>query len=199
MKRYLTAAIIAAALPGSAQAAITINLAEVGTSVVATGFGSFDTTGLLSSSAVRNDTGYLGANYGFVTTGPGGNMNAYASQLTGPTFGTGSFAVATSGSGDNFGVDASGGRLFLPIKYVSGAALNSTTTFANATFNSLGLRADSYVFKAGVDTVTVNIGSPTVTAGVPEPATWAMMIAGFGAIGFAMRRGRRTSPTVAFA
>jgi len=27
--------------------------------------------------------------------------------------------------------------------------------------------------------------------GVPEPATWAMMLLGFGGIGFAMRRGRK--------
>lgn len=38
---------------------------------------------------------------------------------------------------------------------------------------------------------------PTVTAPVPEPATWAMLIAGFGMLGFAMRRRRRV--TVAFA
>lgn len=30
--------------------------------------------------------------------------------------------------------------------------------------------------------------TPTVTAGVPEPATWAMMIAGFGLIGAGLRR-----------
>jgi hypothetical protein len=30
-------------------------------------------------------------------------------------------------------------------------------------------------------------------AGVPEPATWAMLISGFGMVGFAMRR-RRTTP-----
>lgn len=30
-----------------------------------------------------------------------------------------------------------------------------------------------------------------VTAAIPEPATWAMMIAGFGLVGFAVRRQRR--------
>ena len=33
---------------------------------------------------------------------------------------------------------------------------------------------------------TVNVAPP-----VPEPATWAMMLLGFGAVGFAMRRRRR--------
>jgi PEP-CTERM motif len=30
------------------------------------------------------------------------------------------------------------------------------------------------------------------TAAVPEPATWAMMLTGFGAIGYAMRRNRKS-------
>jgi hypothetical protein len=35
-------------------------------------------------------------------------------------------------------------------------------------------------------------GNVSFAAGaVPEPATWAMMLLGFGAVGFAMRRGRR--------
>jgi hypothetical protein len=34
---------------------------------------------------------------------------------------------------------------------------------------------------------------------VPEPATWAMMLAGFGLVGFAMRRRRQSHPTVRFA
>ncbi len=34
---------------------------------------------------------------------------------------------------------------------------------------------------------------------VPEPATWAMMIIGFGAIGAAMRRRAATRTTVAYA
>ena len=33
-------------------------------------------------------------------------------------------------------------------------------------------------------------GAP-VGGAVPEPATWAMMLLGFGGIGFAMRRGRK--------
>ena len=33
--------------------------------------------------------------------------------------------------------------------------------------------------------------APTLVAGVPEPASWAMMIVGFGAVGGALRHGRR--------
>jgi PEP-CTERM motif-containing protein/pre-peptidase len=38
----------------------------------------------------------------------------------------------------------------------------------------------------------VSLGSP-----VPEPATWAMMLLGFGAAGFALRRSRKTIPALA--
>jgi hypothetical protein len=37
--------------------------------------------------------------------------------------------------------------------------------------------------------------TPTATPGVPEPSTWAMMLIGFGAVGFAMRRRRNEGKT----
>ena len=36
----------------------------------------------------------------------------------------------------------------------------------------------------------------STTAGVPEPATWGLMLGGFGMAGAAMRRRRRTMATV---
>jgi len=36
--------------------------------------------------------------------------------------------------------------------------------------------------------------SPGITSGVPEPATWAAMLVGFGGVGAAMRRSRRGRP-----
>lgn len=39
----------------------------------------------------------------------------------------------------------------------------------------------------------------SVTSPVPEPATWAMMIVGFGAIGGTMRRKRKVNASVSFA
>jgi hypothetical protein len=36
-------------------------------------------------------------------------------------------------------------------------------------------------------------GIDAASPAVPEPATWAMMIAGFGMVGFAMRRSRKVS------
>ena len=61
-----------------------------------------------------------------------------------------------------------------------------------------------YTFLGGYG-VAGEVGGPIVAAsfnrladaGVPEPATWALMILGFGAVGGAMRR--RTSTTVRYA
>lgn len=54
---------------------------------------------------------------------------------------------------------------------------NHTLTFtATNTSSMLGTYSGSFNF---------------AVAPVPEPATWAMMLLGFGGIGFAMRRGRR--------
>ena len=48
------------------------------------------------------------------------------------------------------------------------------------TFHIQGTRGNNTSYSGGV-----------AFAAVPEPATWAMMLMGFGAIGFAMRRRRR--------
>jgi hypothetical protein len=42
---------------------------------------------------------------------------------------------------------------------------------------------------SGADIDNIRFGTQTLAA-VPEPSTWAMMLLGFGAIGFAMRRGK---------
>jgi hypothetical protein len=61
--------------------------------------------------------------------------------------------------------------------------------------------ANFYVISIdGMGTIAESIYSGNLTAtSVPEPATWAMMLAGFGLIGFSMRRQRQSHPKVRFA
>jgi hypothetical protein len=65
----------------------------------------------------------------------------------------------------------------------------------NATFNTgfFGLNPGE---KAGAD-ITATFTLLQAPTAVPEPATWAVMLAGFGGIGAAMRQRRRTAAAAA--
>lgn len=77
-------------------------------------------------------------------------------------------------------------------------------------FNTVGEQDQTFSFVEGVDgryafSVT-EVGANNVAlnirrldSAVPEPATWALMLVGFGAVGAAMRRNRRVGATVSFA
>jgi hypothetical protein len=69
---------------------------------------------------------------------------------------------------------------------LAGQALGAGTY----TLTVQGTRGDSGAFGGNV---------AFEAAGVPEPATWAMMLLGFGAIGWQLRRRRGSSSSLAFA
>jgi len=100
---------------------------------------------------------------------------------------------------------------------VAGTA--STISFGNGIFSSLsitapnlgftqfnaptlftGLPSDPTFLTGSFTLVNPFFGNGTLSispvAGVPEPATWAMMLVGFGGIGFAMRRRSKVRATV---
>ncbi|MEO8141386.1 MAG: PEPxxWA-CTERM sorting domain-containing protein [Sphingomicrobium sp.] len=73
---------------------------------------------------------------------------------------------------------------------------NMASPFATA-LNSTGLFGNFWLIGAASPNLDANddgfkLTSINVTAAVPEPATWAMMLLGFGAIGFSTRRRRTT-------
>jgi len=67
------------------------------------------------------------------------------------------------------------------------------TTFQNGSFSFAGTGGltSLTVFSGGVDNVDAIVDNITVADAVPEPSTWAMMLFGFGAVGYTMRRTRR--------
>jgi hypothetical protein len=67
----------------------------------------------------------------------------------------------------------------------TGATTASTKWLVGAAFTPTSDRDDGFK----IASITVN-ATPTTPA-VPEPATWAMMLIGFGTLGSAMRRSRR--------
>src|SRR5690606_2120681 len=71
-------------------------------------------------------------------------------------------------------------------------ALNPVATGSTEFWNreNLFLNAGQYTLTISGENNDTGVmeGSITIEQAVPEPATWAMMLFGFGAIGFALRR-----------
>jgi hypothetical protein len=75
-------------------------------------------------------------------------------------------------------------------------------TFASVNVNPMNLNSfmfGPFLIASGVYTLTINgnatdgggFGGGVSVSAVPEPATWAMLLLGFGAIGFQIRRRRQ--------
>jgi hypothetical protein len=198
------AALTALAFGSSVSAATTITFTP-GTSVLAPGesvFADFDTT----------DGGVSGSGY-LVQTGSDGNGADPAvgdmgdKYLTVLANGTANFLFAGGlsnvfmdyGSADDYNIftlllsdgsiDTFTGSQAILAGFANGDQ-QSPLTNGRLTFTAQNgalineLRIASYGNSAEVD----NLGT---TAAVPEPATWAMMLFGFGAVGFGMRRRRQ--------
>jgi hypothetical protein len=54
-------------------------------------------------------------------------------------------------------------------------------------FDKVLITSTGAIFEVKQNSINLGVGQ------VPEPATWAMMLLGFGGIGMAMRRGRKTN------
>ncbi len=64
---------------------------------------------------------------------------------------------------------------------------HSSMAFNISSLTGLRLQYGPDGYNTGIDNIAFSI-DPAVGAAVPEPATWAMMLAGFGLVGGAMRR-----------
>lgn len=196
MKIYsrVLAAAVGLTLSSSAFAAYTVNIREVGSNVVATGSGSINTDSLSYWASGGFGSAQMDSSTARLFIGPASETDLVIG-FTGPTnFGTGPFKGANSVTGVRVGIFTD--YFELPSGYVSGTALQTSTATWNATsFADLGLTTGTYTWswgnEASADTFTIRVG-----AVVPEPATWAMMLIGFGSVGFAMRRRSAVGTTV---
>jgi len=195
MKRICTilAVTITLATATSAHAAFVVNFAQVGADVVATGSGTIDTTGLPQNGTWGSPPGTFPLG-GEVNLGGGDwHVGLWRYMVAPSSAGFGAYGAtdATSWSGDPFAFAADVGYLMVPLGYTSGAALTDQDIFANTTLAAMHLTNNSstvwnFGSGANADSLTVNVGA----VAVPEPATWALMLVGFGAIGAASRRNR---------
>lgn len=78
---------------------------------------------------------------------------------------------------------------FSPIASIHGLHPSLVSESGDQLYVNLGTASSGFNFTIG-RAITVNFRP--VPSGAPEPSTWAMMLLGVGAVGGAIRRGRRT-------
>jgi hypothetical protein len=122
------------------------------------------------------ETNWLGFSGGSATFAFNGPSNSFGFYTTGvQTVFTSSFTVTFN--------DGTSQSLDIPINVNGGASyfgFTDTSAFNSVTITNIS--GDAW----GVSDVSYNF-----TQGVPEPATWALFIAGFGAMGAMLRAARR--------
>jgi hypothetical protein len=117
--------------------------------------------------------------------------NAVSGTSSGFTFMTGGLnAAGCDGSGNFFCFANSGYNPGSPIPSSLSLMFSVTSDTAGswANYATPDFKIDWVGSKKNYDLVSLAI---PVNNGVPEPATWAMMLVGFGGIGMAMRRRRK--------
>jgi hypothetical protein len=101
--------------------------------------------------------------------------------------------VCTTACGPGYG-----GGFVGPLTFTVAASGGSPLTLASLgynVYNGTNIYFTSDIVIANGN--TGNVGATLSTPAVPEPATWAMMLIGFGATGVAMRRTRRQPKALA--
>ena len=186
-----------------------------GEGAVAPGIGSFNiqqgapvtsggvSTFTLSGAITGGDPGFNTGTYRFVTTydgasTPQGGPNAPFGQSN-PANVTQFYYDALDAStnvtlylntpGKSYAIPlVTGGNFVAGTGYSFAFTTTSCSGVAVCTQNNVGLTPGASI--SGPVTTNANFTIASPVGGVPEPASWALLIAGFGAVGFAARRRR---------
>lgn len=210
----LLAATAAVALPAAASAATVVdfnagNVTAPGQLAYAPGFTQYNQGGVAGPATVAGVSfaGTSGVDFGpfgFTTNGtPRAFLQSFPGLTTGNFTLTGLNLVANQSYTLTFANVVRNGNAFSFDISQGGASIANVT--ADSAFTT---RTVTFVSNGNALTfASANIGGPDASAAiddiavsaVPEAATWAMMLAGFGMIGFALRRRAKTSVRVTYA
>ena len=183
---FLAGAALAAASPAAAQELVTNGSFESGNF---SGFTQTGNTGHTGIAAFNVTAGAHSAYFGAVGS-PGGISQSLATTA-GQDYRI-SFDLLNQGGTPSFYQILFGTNVLFTATNPASFGFTNFSTTATATGASTTLafsfRNDPAFFYLD------NISVTAIRAAVPEPATWAMMLIGFGAIGAAMRRRVATQP-----
>ena len=153
--------------------------------------GQFTTNGLTDMLAI-SDTQFIGIERSFSVGAPGTGytIKLFGIDLAGATNVAGMSTLPGSYTSVQKNLLLDLGTLGIPLDNIEGITFGQTLSNGH---RSLILVADNNF----ATTQFTQFIAFDVAPSVPEPATWAMMIAGFGLIGATMRRGVRTATRAA--
>lgn len=213
-KMILAAAAMALSLPVTAQAAANVTINFSGATAIPA---NNDFQGLLAGLGL---TSYASAGASIFLNGPASLVFEFLGSESGffDTFSTAgglSYTETSSGVINNFAAPIligteffAGGDLTKLLNFTSNGGIAATVgddgfgillgggDQSGGTFNTFYLGFDDQISNID-DNHDDFIVKVTVNSPVPEPSTWAMLLFGFGIVGFALRR--RISRTAAFA
>lgn len=181
----------------------------VGTFTIAQGTSTFDgttSTFTLSGAITGGDAGYNSGTFSFVTkyagpnfpeAGPAApvaqsnpnNLNYFYYDFLDPTT---SITLFLDTPSQNYAIPLVTGGNFVAGTGFSFAFITATCTgVTTCTQNNVGLTPGATI--GGPVTISANFTVATPAPGVPEPAAWLLMVAGFGVVGVAARRRGRAA------
>ena len=179
-----------------AQAVLIYNFYESGGNLVVEGTGSLNLPSPLATFPLPFSTGFLELDIAFLIGTPDPRTGVGLYSITGPTtLGAGIIPTPISSSSDS---GISSGLIYTSIEslflidstYVSGATINSSSTFTGTTLASLGMPNSGTLgtwtlFDAGNpsyvgDTISVQVNASASPASVPGPLPILGLAAAFG-------------------